>query len=378
MYMFCWQQGLREVWGYMWACWYCPQMWKLWARSSSDHILSRLRTTMGAENHFKLLKHEHLHHLVHPRLDQLSYKLIYEVTPAYFARTSLLDDDSRLGHGRRLSTYQKAFKTSFRRLSHRSLGTKHKYITNVQTWTCNCGQQKYSAFCLCKHLVQAVKEPDPRFFTEISRRRTIPIYWHPLLIAKDSAPTSASEDDLGSVTDGDDHIWSGSVAALKDGGWRELNGKTRTLLGKRRTEDNLDEEQVSSVGPIEDDYDAAEQEAMLDEQVEWALQRAQELQQAAEIIQKQVQDWNPIWLKSLKDRNVGQDVSNLVTDVRRHKGSARVRDTTWPRAGDYTGTRRMRNTMGYQKDIENVTPRSINDNPESSRANEHTNRCVIS
>ncbi|KIK50412.1 hypothetical protein GYMLUDRAFT_136137, partial [Collybiopsis luxurians FD-317 M1] len=85
-YTFCKQQGLREVWGYMWACWYCPKMWKLWARSSSSKILSRLRITMGAENYFKLLKHEHLHHLVHPRLDQLSYKLIYEVTPVYFAR----------------------------------------------------------------------------------------------------------------------------------------------------------------------------------------------------------------------------------------------------------------------------------------------------
>lgn len=49
MYKFCKDRGLREVWGYMWASWYCPKMWKLWARSTSPFI-SRLRTTMGVEN----------------------------------------------------------------------------------------------------------------------------------------------------------------------------------------------------------------------------------------------------------------------------------------------------------------------------------------
>ncbi|KAJ7217986.1 hypothetical protein GGX14DRAFT_357074 [Mycena pura] len=46
-------------------------MWPLWARSADPHRLSRLRTTMTVENHWKQVKHTHLHHLVHPRLDQL-------------------------------------------------------------------------------------------------------------------------------------------------------------------------------------------------------------------------------------------------------------------------------------------------------------------
>ncbi|KIK50411.1 hypothetical protein GYMLUDRAFT_110728, partial [Collybiopsis luxurians FD-317 M1] len=79
------------------------------------------------------------------------------------------------------------------------------------------GQQKYSAFCLCKHLVQAVNSPEPHFFTEISRCRTIPIYRHPSLIPKESSLTSFGEpDDLGSVMDGDDYIWLGSKAALEN------------------------------------------------------------------------------------------------------------------------------------------------------------------
>lgn len=38
MYEFCKKCGLREVWGYMWACWYSPKMWKIWARSTSTYL----------------------------------------------------------------------------------------------------------------------------------------------------------------------------------------------------------------------------------------------------------------------------------------------------------------------------------------------------
>ncbi|KAF8225300.1 hypothetical protein L208DRAFT_1306755 [Tricholoma matsutake] len=62
MYNFCHIQGLREVWGYLWACWYSPKMWKLWARSTSP-ILSRLRTTMSVENFWHQLKHDYLHYV---------------------------------------------------------------------------------------------------------------------------------------------------------------------------------------------------------------------------------------------------------------------------------------------------------------------------
>ena len=59
MYTFCVRRCLRDVWGYMWACWYSPKMWKLWARSTSPYI-PRLRTTMTLENHWKQLKHNYL------------------------------------------------------------------------------------------------------------------------------------------------------------------------------------------------------------------------------------------------------------------------------------------------------------------------------
>ncbi|KAK0494167.1 hypothetical protein EDD18DRAFT_1077894, partial [Armillaria luteobubalina] len=85
MYTFCTCHGLTEVWAYMWNCWYCPKMWRLWARSTTPFI-TWLRTMMNVENFWKQLKHDWLHWLLHPRLDHLIYILIYHVTPVYLHR----------------------------------------------------------------------------------------------------------------------------------------------------------------------------------------------------------------------------------------------------------------------------------------------------
>ncbi|KAI0753625.1 hypothetical protein C8Q74DRAFT_1211125, partial [Fomes fomentarius] len=84
MYSFCRTRGLAEVWGYLWTSWYSSQKWPLWARSTSDRI-SRLRTTMTVETFWQQLKGDHLHHLLCPRLDQLTYILIHRVTPGCVA-----------------------------------------------------------------------------------------------------------------------------------------------------------------------------------------------------------------------------------------------------------------------------------------------------
>ena len=101
MYNFCRVRGIREVWGYMWSSWYSPKMWCLWARSTSPRI-SRLRTTMAVENFWRQLKHNYLHNVAHPRLDHLVWILINRVTPAYLARSEILDNNFRLGRTRPL------------------------------------------------------------------------------------------------------------------------------------------------------------------------------------------------------------------------------------------------------------------------------------
>ena len=229
MYEFCEKRGLREVWGYMWACWYSPKMWKIWARSTSTY-LSRLRTTMGVENFWRQLKHNYLHNVARPRLDHLVWILIYKVTPSYFARTNILDDTHRLGRSKPLTTYQRAFKKSWTTLMNKSTSDK-TYTTDVSKWTCNCGHQKYNCHHLCKHLVQAVGLPEKRFFRTLVRRRIVPIYRHPQLVLKGSTPGEYIEPD-GAITDGDDNNWSGDKKVLEEseGGWKELV-KQPKLLG---------------------------------------------------------------------------------------------------------------------------------------------------
>ena len=205
MYQFCYIRGLREVWGYLWACWYSPKMWRLWARSTTPYV-SRLRTTMNVENFWRQLKHDHLHRFVHPRLDQLVWILIHKVTPAYMARAEILEDHYRLGRSKQLTTYQRYFKTAWKKLEKVQVSNR-QYVTNVADWTCTCGRQKYDRHHLCKHLVQAVEPPRAHFWREVIRRRVKPIYQHPSLVAKgDNSPAITLSQDPGTISDGDDHI----------------------------------------------------------------------------------------------------------------------------------------------------------------------------
>jgi hypothetical protein len=58
MYTFCVRNSLRELWAYLWANWYRPARWVLWARSTCAEI-PRLKTTMIVESQyvFHLLNH---------------------------------------------------------------------------------------------------------------------------------------------------------------------------------------------------------------------------------------------------------------------------------------------------------------------------------
>ncbi|TBU40258.1 hypothetical protein BD309DRAFT_845341, partial [Dichomitus squalens] len=79
------------------------------------------------------------------------------------------------------------------------------------------GQQKYHPQHLCKHLVQAIEFPSSKFFHQIYRRRTAPIYRHPELRDRTESSLGAGflDADDGSITDGDDHVWLGDRAQLE-------------------------------------------------------------------------------------------------------------------------------------------------------------------
>lgn len=49
IYRFCVQNGLPEVWAYLWENWYRPKRWELWARSTHE-MIPVLKTTMILES----------------------------------------------------------------------------------------------------------------------------------------------------------------------------------------------------------------------------------------------------------------------------------------------------------------------------------------
>jgi hypothetical protein len=69
-----------------------------------------------------------------------------------------------------------------------------------------------------------VGTPPPRFWTEVVRRQTLPLYRHPVLVAQGQEKAAYIEPTDGSITDGDDHAWSSDPKVLSGGGgWRGLD-----------------------------------------------------------------------------------------------------------------------------------------------------------
>ncbi|KAJ7751394.1 hypothetical protein B0H16DRAFT_1318085 [Mycena metata] len=355
MYWFCHQRGLREVWGYMWAAWYCPAKYRLWARSSQPNFLGRWRTTMSVENFWRNLKHETLHHLLHPRLDQLIYLIITEVVPAFTAKMQIFDKDFRPGRPKPLTPFQKGFKAEWQELRARPLGTR-EYKIDLLRWLCWCGQQKYNAYNLCKHLVQAVDPPDPAFFREVTRRRVLPIYRHPLLKPKDGSELDLDDAD-GSLTDGDNVVVQATPRGIKRkrAAGEETPRRPKKSTIDRGTGDDEADPIVLSSSPIRPDDNLSEEVSTCQFSL-FLQQRILELRKAADIIEGQLATpfESRVWLKSIKDHNIGGDASRMVADVRHFTQTGKLRRTTWPQDGvnikksaikkskDYTN-----NTMGY-------------------------------
>ncbi|KAJ7212430.1 hypothetical protein C8J57DRAFT_1539109 [Mycena rebaudengoi] len=314
---------------------------------------------MNVENFWKQLKHGFLHNHIRPRLDQLIWILITQVTPAYLARADALNDGYRLGRSKPPTHFQKQFKSTWLKLAKltASVDADKKYITRVDLWTCTCKSQKFHSCHLCKHLVDAVETPPAQFWTQVVRRRTLPLYRHPALVPRGQEPAEYMEPTDGSISDGDDHAISAKGTALAGGGgWRELDFSTRSLLGKRarlssHESDGSSAEDADEVQrhffPSFETHDSDDEE-QLDAHSEYILKRADELEEAAAILRSQVPHRNKLWMSNVVKRNIGGDAGKMVADIRRFESTARARDTTWAKKGDRESIRRMQNTMGYQ------------------------------
>ncbi|KAJ7586139.1 hypothetical protein C8J56DRAFT_743873, partial [Mycena floridula] len=86
-----------------------------------------------------------------------------------------------IGRAPALTNFQKSFKSHWAKLQKMGLSGK-VYITSVKDWTCTCGRQKFDRYHLCKHLVQSVPDLSLSFWTQVIRRRVLPLYRHVELV----------------------------------------------------------------------------------------------------------------------------------------------------------------------------------------------------
>ncbi|KAG8912440.1 hypothetical protein FRC01_005099 [Tulasnella sp. 417] len=364
MYYQCKRNGLAEVWAYMWTQWYAPKRWPLWARSSSP-ILSRLRTTMTVENHWRQLKHQYLRFTHRPRLDHAIHVICTEMIPAYMVAASKLEDSHRLGRARQLTPFGVAFKANWKQKEKATVSGR-EYQTCVKSWQCNCGAQETDPHHLCKHLVQAVPKPPPNFFTEVVRRRTKPLYRHPALHQLGTSPGEYWRAEDGSITEGDDHEGVGGHALLRKatrdeegvGGWADV-ASGAAKKGFKRNRILVDVESDSETGPSQRRRLGEEGNGVCEgeeEQEEGAERRtlktslsrlAERLHHASEILNVQLPHENTTWMRSIRatlSEEWEGKLESFLTHIRHFERSGTT--PTWPRNPQEQAA--SRHTMGYQ------------------------------
>ena len=78
------------------------------------------------------------------------------------------------------------------------------------------------------------------------------------------------------------------------------------------------------------------------------LQKAEAFEEAAQILHSQIPHRNQIWMKSVIDRKLGNDVTDFVADIHCLKSTGQKWDTTWGEGGKNVEKQQVQNTMGYQ------------------------------
>ena len=175
MYLHCQRNHLRDVWAYAWVNWYQPKMWPLWARSSYPLAIPRKRTTMLVESLWSNFKQMSMPHHARVSTDLAAYLLVTETIEVYRQRALKHTHwDPRAGLVESTSSEQAEFKAAWKRLG--STEIKGNYDTNPNSWTCNCGSQKYHSYLLCKHLVQSVPKPVNEWWPKMVRYSVPPFY----------------------------------------------------------------------------------------------------------------------------------------------------------------------------------------------------------
>ena len=188
IYLHCKRNHLCEVWAYLWTNWYTPEKWRLWVQSAYPHAIPQKWTTMVVKAmwwNFKCLL-LYLHNCL--RVDFATFALVTQALPAYRYKLFNILNNPHEGWPS-LCGEQILIKKAWDLLYNREI--RGNYNMNVGEWRCSCGQQKYHLYLLCKHLIKAVKYPEPNWWVTVVQCHVLPFYdIHDLLLDTDqlSAP----------------------------------------------------------------------------------------------------------------------------------------------------------------------------------------------
>ncbi len=160
----------------------------MWARSAYPTAIPCKRTTMMVEALWRNLKRLVLHLYNRPPVDLVVYAIVTRTLPPYRVTLQSIIKDARPGRPRSLTHMQKALKRAWKRLL--SVPIKGSYKTALESFTCDCGAQKYHSYVLCKHLVQAAGSQSPKWWVTVARYRIPPFYTVPINNATAAPPES--------------------------------------------------------------------------------------------------------------------------------------------------------------------------------------------
>ncbi|KAJ6525952.1 hypothetical protein B0H19DRAFT_1275831 [Mycena capillaripes] len=255
------------------------------------------------KNFWRNLKHQTLHHFLHPCLNQLVYLIEFEVLLYTEAKMQIFETEFHPGPAKTLTPYRKAFKNLLEDPS------------DLSTWTFSCGQQRYNAFLLCKHLGQAFDPPHPDFFRKAVRCQVTPFYSHRLLRLKDG-----SEFNL---------VASGYVS---DGTKRKRVLPAQVMTSPPRSGSGLDPFLLSSSPFIADEEED-------DSSLEWVKKRIIEVEAGLPVLKTQLKIWEGIEM-------IPDHLATMGGDVRRFTEAGAVRTITHAQKGKKPSVKFTWSTMG--------------------------------
>lgn len=207
MYAWCHEKNYYRLFSYLWNNWYKAEMWKLWARASSEEV-PVLKTTMILESHWRVIKHDFLHRFNRPRIDLVVWVLTTRVIPHHTTRLREILSRPPLLPGQQLTRqhrigatdWRKKFRSTWTELASKEVDREslQHYHTNPITWACACPAFLISRFLICKHIVHCFRPVQKlfRFSLDIRRQRTAPFWVSNYLIIRDELRDLWTREDM--------------------------------------------------------------------------------------------------------------------------------------------------------------------------------------